>query len=463
MKHSFPGLKKDSTAAGTLRWRVRMEGQRNKLTQIPMGPDEPGFHEHYDAARRGEKLETKKPPRAKTGTLDAMCASFVTWMEKQVAGGKLSPLTLSGRKTGLKHARDTLDNDGDRMGSLDADLPEEAFIHIQDEFGSRTAAADTCIKALRAAYKWGSKRGYPKNSEVFDVPPIHKSGGGAISWTPEDVEKFLETYGPGTMARLWFCLAYATHSRIGDAPTMGPGNEVDYDGVRFVEWQPSKKGSAFVSIPMEEILVEELKFHEERPTYLVTSYGRPFASSGSLDNRVRKWIIAAKLCVDAKDDEGKPIYEGTGAKKIVKKQATRSQHGIRKGVAALMAESGASEFEIMASFGWTEAKTAAIYTKKFKRRGSAASASKRMAAAAAAATGRGGPRDGIRGPHPDAIVSEIKEKLEPWQPVGESNPSFQVENLAPPSEGKGVFDLFCAFSKGGYEAGAASSRRSCAD
>jgi hypothetical protein len=52
------------------------------------------------------------------------------------------------------------------------------------------------------------------------------------------------------------------------------------------------------------MLAAELELHEARDTYLVTEHGRPFASSGSLDNRVRKWIIAAGLCVDAKDEQG---------------------------------------------------------------------------------------------------------------------------------------------------------------
>jgi len=119
---------------------------------------------------------------------------------------------------------------------------------------------------------------------------------------------------------------------------------------------------------------------------------RPFASSGSLDHRVRKWIIAAGLCVDAKDEQGNPIYLGTGKRKVPKKTATRSQHGIRKGVAELMAERGATEYELMAAFGWTEARTASVYTKKFQRREAASVGSRRLAPP------QGGPRSVKRGP-----------------------------------------------------------------
>jgi len=105
-----------------------------------------------------------------------------------------------------------------------------------------------------------------------------------------------------------------------------------------------------VSIPLDEILEEELENHEPRDTYLVTEYGQPFASSGSLDNRVRKWIVAHGLV----GEDGK---------------ANHSQHGVRKGVAELMAAHGATEYALMSAFGWTEARTAGVYTRKFQRRG----------------------------------------------------------------------------------------------
>ena len=48
--------------------------------------------------------------------------------------------------------------------------------------------------------------------------------------------------------------------------------------------------------------------------------------------------------------KGIPKYVGKGKREDVQK-LTRSQHGIRKGVASLMAERGATEYELMASFG----------------------------------------------------------------------------------------------------------------
>ncbi len=329
------------------------------------------------------------------------------------------------RRTGLTQACDALDPDGDRMGSLDADLPRQAFIHIRDSFGSRTGAAATCLKALRAAYKWGQDRGYPQNSPVFGVKSEHREKGGAVPWTARDVEKFPKKHGPGTMARLWFALAYSTHSRIGDAPTLGPGNEAWHDGVRYLEWQPRKKGSAFVSIPMEDILAAALEHHPGRETYLATEYGKPFASSGSLDNRVRKWLLGAGFSEPSRDEKGKPVLDESGKPKI---RATRSQHGIRKGVAALMAERGATEYELMSSFGWTEAKTAGVHTRKFQRRGAAAAASKRLSGGVNLE--ETGPRPETRGPVLEPSSSKITAKSARWQPVGESNPSFQVENLA---------------------------------
>ena len=97
---------------------------------------------------------------------------------------------------------------------------------------------------------------------------------------------------------------------------------------------------------------------EDAPAYLLTEWGTRFASSGGLDNRVRKWIIEAGLFTKEKTAEGGEV-----------KKATRSQHGIRKARAEEIAEQGGSVYEVMALLSHSDPKTAAVYTKKFERAG----------------------------------------------------------------------------------------------
>jgi integrase len=356
MKHEFPGLLRDKTAAGTIRFRVRVEGNRNKKIKIPVGPGEPTFHEHYAAARLGEKVETVKPASVKVGTLDNLCDKYLTFLTAMVEGGTSSNLTLKGHKSLLTQACDVKDGDGDRMGGLNAEMPEEGFVHIQDSFGSRTGAADNCIKALRAAYRWGEKRGYPRMSPVFDVEKVHKNRGGATPWTVKEMRQFFNHHGTGTMARLWLLESLNTLPRIGDTGRLGDEHMSEIDGDKWIGYQPGKKGSAFVSVPALPQFLAELALHPDRDTFLETEVGNPFASPESLRNKIQDWTAQAGL------------------------PKGRTQHGVRKGAAELLAAAGATQYEIMCLMAHTEAKTSEVYTKRVERAGLAKLAIAKMAA-----------------------------------------------------------------------------------
>ncbi|MBP0483399.1 hypothetical protein [Sagittula salina] len=105
-----------------------------------------------------------------------------------------------------------------------------------------------------------------------------------------------------------------------------------------------------------ELMVELAGLPADASTYLLTEQGEPFASPGSLGNRVRKWIVEAGLCTIDTDAGGKTV-----------KKAARSQHGIRKARAEEIAEQGGSVYEVMALLSHSDVKTAEIYTKKFER------------------------------------------------------------------------------------------------
>jgi hypothetical protein len=219
-------------------------------------------------------------------------------------------------------------------------MPEAGFMHIQDSFGSRTGAADNCIKALRAAYHWGEKRGYPKESPVLTIDKVHEGKGGAVPWDVSEMQQFLKRHKPGSMARPWFFISINTLPRIGDVGKFSrKKNLVKSKGYTLFSFQPLKKGSAFVSVPVLQQLLDELKLHDNRETLLQTESGNPFASPESLRNKIQNWTAQAGL------------------------PKGRTQHGVRKGAAQFFAKAGATRYEIMCLMAHTQEKTSEVYTK----------------------------------------------------------------------------------------------------
>ena len=50
---NLPGLLRERNRNGTPRWRVRVEGDKARRITLPVGPDDPDFRNHYEAARAG--------------------------------------------------------------------------------------------------------------------------------------------------------------------------------------------------------------------------------------------------------------------------------------------------------------------------------------------------------------------------------------------------------------------------
>lgn len=146
---------------------------------------------------------------------------------------------------------------------------------------------------------------------------------------------------------------------------LGPQHELTRNERLYIRFQPSKRGSSEVQLPLPwNFMLEAANLPENAPAYLLKRNGDPFASSGSLDNAVRKWIIAAGLCEPMLDENGDPKLDKKGKPKM---RATRSQHGIRKRRAEQIAEASGSVYEVMAYLSHSDPKTAAIYTKRVDR------------------------------------------------------------------------------------------------
>jgi integrase len=177
-----------------------------------------------------------------------------------------------------------------------------------------------------------------------------------VPWSAEDINAFLEVHRAGTTARRWLLLALFTGARIGDTYQHGRKDEVTRDGEIWLEWQPKKKGSAFVSIPLAPQLLEELRAPKvEGRAYLLSEHGRPYRTPESLRRMIQAWTKSAGL-------------------------QNRSQHGVRKAMGDLLAERGCSQHQIMAVMAHTKPTTSAVYTKNADRRRMAAQAIREIGA-----------------------------------------------------------------------------------
>lgn len=345
----YPGLLKEKLPSGNYRYRVRVEGKPHRRVRLHIEPSHKDFSEHYRAARAGREIKPEATPVeiAQRGSVAWLTHKHIESMEKMVDAGVVSPLTLKKRRSMMKRLRK-------ECGNCPVDMPSLTIVTLRDEMAATPAQADNLVSAVKSLYKWACDRGYCSVNPAIGVAKIDKGKGGAKAWTVDDFKTYREKHPPGTAAHLCLTLFMFTACRIGDAVLLGRGHEEIFDGMRWLRWQPVKKGSAEVFIPMLPPLLRATRASTViGDTYLLTEYGRPFRSPEGLRNRLRKWCNEAKL----------PLL---------------SSHGIRKGAGHLLAQEGCSQYQIMCVHGHTQAKTSEVYTKGVERARMAAEAMKTL-------------------------------------------------------------------------------------
>ena len=338
MKVNYPGLLHERLPSGNWRYRVRVEGNPRRRIRLHVDPDHKDFPEHYHAARAGIELKPEASPaeRSIRGSISWLTLTYLEDFEKQVEAGLLSPKTLKKRRNLFKQLRA-------ECGEYAMDMPTSEIIRLRDRMAETPAAADSMVIAIRAMYRWAVERRICDSNPATGIGKIDRGKGGAKPWTVADLKTYRQAHPPGTAAHLCLTLMMFTACRIGDAAVLGYDNEFERQGVRALAWQPGKKGSAFVEIPMLPPLYEATRASVVRgKTYLLTSRGKPFASGDALGQRFRKWCNAAGL-------------------------PHLSSHGIRKAAGQLLALEGCSQYQIMAIHGHSQAKTSEIYTKDVER------------------------------------------------------------------------------------------------
>ena len=344
----YPGLVVERLPSGSMRWRVRVEGRAGRKIALPCGPEHAEFHRYYQAARRGLQLDPPREITHEPGTMGWLFSAYLKHLERMVANGQASPLTLKERRNLTKFVLGQQSEQARSLGRFYAELPmtipDAELIAFRDRMGATPGKARNVWKLLRAAYDFGMQRGHCRSNPARAVArPIYVSQGGATPWTMADLEAYRAKHPPGTAAHLTLTLFMFTACRIGDAVILGREHEERHSGRLWLAWQPRKKGSRRVQIPVLPPLERALKARTVLgPTYLLTSQGVPFRSGEGLRNRLAKWCEEAGI-------------------------VGRSSHGIRKAAGHLLALHGATQYEIMAVHGHANASTSQVYTETVER------------------------------------------------------------------------------------------------
>jgi integrase len=345
MRLHWPGLSRHKSASGW-KYRVRQEGNRDRRVTLPCGPEHPEFGRCYREARQGMTPALDTPPQTIPHSLEWLGRAFEAHMAAQVKAGQLAPDTARYRSAYLARLYPA-------HGEKHMAMPRAKLLEIRDDMAETPGAADTMVKTLRALYAWAMERGHVSENPAAGIGKLSR-GTGAVPWSIDDLAQFRAHHPAGTMAHLALTLLTFTACRAGDAYRLGRAHERVRESVTWLEWQPAKKGSAFVSLPVMPPLMAAIRAQTVvGPTYLLNAHGKPFASVTAFGNWFRDRVREAGL-------------EG------------RSPHGIRKAAGELLALQGATQYEIMAIHGHTQAHTSERYTAGVNRSRLASQAMQRL-------------------------------------------------------------------------------------
>lgn len=337
MKIDYPGLIRQVLPSGAVIYRVRPKGHHSKRIQIFAAPGDADFSRQYEMARRGVKPDKAKKPseQAMPETIGWLVHKYQEYLEERVKAGTSSAKTLKKKRNLLAKL---LENPNKKMA-----IPREKLIEMQDAMGSSPAQADAFIEAVAVLFDWAIDRKYLKENTARGIKSVYKKGEGAKPWKAADVTAFFAKHKAGTTPHVAMSVLLWTGCRIEDLTILGREHECVIDGIDALRWVPLKKGSTEVCIPLLDPLKAAVRAPKVLPkTYVAKRGGSTYASGDAMSAMFKRW------CQDA----------GIGH---------LSAHGVRKGLAEVLAEMGSSQYDIMAILGHSEAKTSEVYTRRVER------------------------------------------------------------------------------------------------
>ncbi|SOR29802.1 Integrase family protein [Methylorubrum extorquens] len=345
------GCIEDTDRHGNVRVYFREKGRpKIRLAGIPWS--EP-FMEAYRAAvevRTVAPAASDTPaarPAATQGTWRWLCERY--FVAPEFTGG-LDPRTRKVRRALLEAT--FIEPIAPGSAKLFSEFPidrmtPKAIRVLRDRRADKREAANGRLKAVRQVFAYGIEAELVEANPAREVPYLTGKTEGFHTWNLDEVAQYVKRHPPGTKAYLALALLLFVGCRRADVVALGR-QHIRKGWLRYTQHKNRNRSPVTLDLPVLPILQRAIDAmpaaESDTPAlaFLTTEYGKAFTANG-----FGNWF--RKRCTEA----GLPHC---------------TAHGLRKAGAAIAAENGATENQLMAIYGWTNPKQAALYTRKARQR-----------------------------------------------------------------------------------------------
>jgi integrase len=353
MRLDFPYLMADFDRHGNRRFYVRRHGRKIRLREKP-GTE--AFAQAYTDALRALDPKAAKDRDtfkiARVGTLGWLAARYFGSTEFRQLNSKSQANRRSIIEDCLREPRKP--GSTDLMRDCPISLLSAAHVKmLRDRKADTPGAANNRRKYLSSMFGWAVEENLMGFNPAREIRRIRYASGGFHTWAVEEVRQFEARHPIGSKARLALALLLFLGVRRGDLVTLGRQHVKN----GWLSMVPRKTHHRRREISQKPILPTLADIIAHSPTgnltFLVTQYGKSFTANG-----FGGWFRAR--C----DEAGLPHC---------------TAHGLRKAGAAIAAEQGATDRQLMALFDWSSEKQANVYTQAANRKRLAGDAAKYLA------------------------------------------------------------------------------------
>lgn len=328
MKLNLPHVTTRKNSDGSRRYYFRRRGQ--PLYRLPNDPTSEEFTRVYQNQLNfvGDGII------AAEGSFAWLCDQY---MDSATFKSKAKATQTARRRIILAMAAERINHSfPETFGMERAKKFTKAHISaMRDRKADKPNAANERLKILNQIFKLTLAQGWRDDNPVTFVERISISTSGHRTATDADIAAYeaFHTTGP---ARRAMVLLKAFGMRVSDLRLVGP-QHVRNGRLVFT----TIKTGVQCRLALTDFVRAEVKGCSDL-AYMLNDWGRPFASDKALSQRISKWFRQAGV-------------EGVTA------------HGVRKWLATRMADNGATEYQLMAYFGWKDPKEARPYVQAANR------------------------------------------------------------------------------------------------